>query len=96
MERSRQISEPAGRRDAIRSTATSIAEEARSREQWPCEHGPSMQVRSKSPEPIGCTRKTTPYRRVPRTWAGLAGRTRNEAESEQLAPEEERHEELHS
>ena len=52
MERSRQISEPAGRRDAIRSTATSIAEEARSREQWPCEHGPIMQVRSKSPEPI--------------------------------------------
>ena len=46
MERSRQISEPAGRRDAIRSTATSIPEEAGSREQWPCEHGPSMQVRS--------------------------------------------------
>jgi len=28
------------------------------------------------------------------TWAGLAGRTQNEAESEKLAPEEERHEEL--
>ena len=46
LERSRQIPEAAGRRDAIRITATSIPGEAGSREQWSGTHGPTMQVRS--------------------------------------------------
>ena len=46
LERSRQIPEASGRRDAIRSTATSIPGEAGSREQWSGTHGPTMQVHS--------------------------------------------------
>ena len=49
---------------------------------------------SRSPEPIGLPGRQPRTDESRGTWAGLAGRTRNEEESEQLAPEEERHEEL--
>ena len=86
VERRSQIPEGAGSRDAICSTAT-----ARPREQWPGEHGPSMQVRSQqtSGKQQGAPRSKPLADESCGTWAGLAGRTRNEAEPKQLPQDEE-------
>ena len=96
VERRSQIPEGAESRDAICSTATSITGEARPREQCPGGHGPSMQVRSQqtSGKQQGAPRSKPLADESRGTWAGLAGRTRNEADPRQQPPDEDRHEEL--
>ena len=89
VERRSQIPEGAESRDAICSTATSITGEARPR-------GPSMQLRSQqtSGKQLGAPRSKPLADASRGTWAGLAGRTRKEAEPRQQPPDEDRHEEL--
>ena len=95
-ERRSQIPERAGSRDAICSTATSITGDARPREQWPGKHGPSMQVSSQqtSGTQQGAPRSKALADESCATWDGLAGRTRNEADSRHQHPHDESHEEL--
>ena len=96
VERRSQIPEGAESKGTMCSTATNSTGEARPREQCPGGHGPSMQVRSQqtSGKQQGAPRSQPLADESRGTWAGLAGRTRNEAETGQQAAEEERHEEL--
>ena len=91
VEQRRQVAEGAAIRDTICSTAT-----ARVREQGLGEHGPSMQVRSQqtSGKQQGAPRSKPLADESCATWAGLAGRTRNEADSRHQHPHDESHEEL--
>ena len=96
VERRSQIPEAAKSKDAIWSTATNSTGEARRSEHCPGGHGPSMQARSQqtSGKQQGAPRSQPLADESRGTWAGLAGRTRNEAEPRQQPPDEERHEEL--